>query len=227
MPVQRLLEIMERLRDPERGCPWDLEQSFATIAPYTIEEAYEVEDAIRREAWDDLRDELGDLLLQVVFHAQLAREGSHFDFEAVVDAVCDKLIRRHPHVFGERPDAIARGSEDVHRTWEERKAKERAEKARVRGERAGLFDDVPRNLPALLRTAKLEKRARRAHKGPDDDPRNALTEAAAAFAEHGDENCLGNLLFAAVRAGVAAGCDAESALRKTNDRFEEAVGGES
>src|SRR5215475_2629635 len=123
MPVSRLLAIMAKLRDPDGGCPWDLEQDFASIAPYTIEEAYEVDDAIRRKDWDGLRDELGDLLLQVVFHAQMAREAGHFGFEDVVSAICDKLERRHPHVFG---DAVVEDADAQTRAWEEQKAAERA-----------------------------------------------------------------------------------------------------
>ncbi|NNL86644.1 MAG: nucleoside triphosphate pyrophosphohydrolase [Myxococcales bacterium] len=219
MAVDRLLSIMERLRDPERGCPWDIEQSFETIAPYTIEEAYEVEDAIRRGDWKDLCDELGDLLLQVVFHAQLAREASHFDFAAVVDAVCDKLVRRHPHVFSPESDAIARGAEDVHRTWEERKAQERAEKAQTRGVAVDLFDDVPRNLPALLRASKLQKRANRAAVGSSPDPRKALVEAASRFAGDPTEERLGEVLSLTVEVARGAALDAETALRAANDRF--------
>jgi MazG family protein len=215
---------MERLRDPERGCPWDIEQSFETIAPYTIEEAYEVEDAIRRGDWRDLCDELGDLLLQVVFHAQLAREASHFDFAAVVDAVCDKLVRRHPHVFSLEADAIARGAEDVHRTWEERKAQERAEKARSRGAAADLFDDVPRNLPALVRASKLQKRARRAGIGGSPDPGKVLAEAASRLAEDPTEERLGEVLALTVEVAREASLDAETALRAANDRFQKKHG---
>src|SRR5512145_3429979 len=123
MEIERLLEIMAKLRDPSGGCPWDLEQSFASIAPYTVEEAYEVDDAIRREDWSGLRDELGDLLLQVVFHAQMAREAGHFDFADVVAAICDKLVRRHPHVFGDATIETAQAQTDA---WERQKSEERA-----------------------------------------------------------------------------------------------------
>jgi ATP diphosphatase len=154
MSVSRLLEIMARLRDPHGGCPWDLEQDFASVAPYTIEEAYEVDDAIRRKDWDGLRDELGDLLLQVVFHAQMAREAGRFDFDDVVRAICDKLERRHPHVFG---DATIESAQHQTDAWERQKADERA----ARGETHAM-DGVPLALPALLRARKLISRARRA-----------------------------------------------------------------
>src|SRR5262249_42165494 len=142
MDIERLLDIMAKLRDPEGGCPWDLEQSFATIAPYTIEEAYEVDDAIRRQDWDGLRDELGDLLLQVVFHAQMAREIGRFDFADVARAIGDKLVRRHPHVFG---DAVIETADAQTHAWEKQKADERA----ARGETSAM-DGVPLALPALL-----------------------------------------------------------------------------
>ena len=151
-PIDRLLEIMARLRAPEGGCPWDLEQTFATIAPYTVEEAYEVADAIERGDLNDLREELGDLLFQVVFHARMAEEQQAFAFDDVVDAIVSKMIRRHPHVFGE---ADHRTSEEQTRAWEVIKAEERAAK----GKAASLLDDVPVGLPALTRAVKLSKRA--------------------------------------------------------------------
>jgi ATP diphosphatase len=150
MAIQRLLDIMARLRDPQRGCPWDLEQSFKTIAPYTVEEAYEVADAIERDDLGSLRDELGDLLFQVVFHSQMARERGAFAFDDVVDAICDKMERRHPHVFGSAQIANA-DAQTV--AWEEQKRRERAEK------NASVLDDVPLALPALTRANKLGKRA--------------------------------------------------------------------
>ncbi len=150
MPINRLLEIMSRLRDPNGGCPWDLEQSFRTIAPYTVEEAYEVADAIERQDLPALRDELGDLLFQVVFHAQLAKEQGAFTFDDVANAICDKMERRHPHVFGNaRIDTAA--AQTV--AWEEQKRRERAEK------NSSVLDDVPVALPALTRANKLGKRA--------------------------------------------------------------------
>jgi MazG family protein len=201
MSVSRLLEIMAKLRDPDGGCPWDLEQNFASIAPYTIEEAYEVDDAIRRQDWDGLRDELGDLLLQVVFHAQMAREAGMFDFEDVVAAICDKLVRRHPHVFG---DAVIETAEAQTHAWERQKADERA----ARGE--GAMDGVPLALPALLRARKLISLARRAG-------------VHASSAESVTEQALGELLFAAVERAERAGVDPEQALRAANAAFERRV----
>src|SRR6202453_874453 len=154
-PIDRLLAIMARLRDPAGGCAWDLEQTFATVAPYTVEEAYEVADAIRRGSMGDLAEELGDLLLQVVFHAQMASEAGAFDFDDVVRGISVKMIRRHPHVFG---DAQVRTAAEQTAAWEEIKAAERAGKAA----RAGLLDDIAVTLPALTRATKLSRRAARA-----------------------------------------------------------------
>jgi len=192
--IDELLDLMSRLRDPKTGCPWDLEQDFATIAPYTIEEAYEVDDAIRRAAWDDLREELGDLLLQVVFHAQLARERGLFGFDDVVDGLCAKLVRRHPHVFG---DESAADSAEVLRAWEVHKAAERAAK----GKKSAL-DDVPRALPALLAAAKLARRA------------GVKTEGAAL-----DPAGLGDALFELAARAAQQGLDPETALRDACERF--------
>jgi len=205
MPVSRLLEIMAKLRDPNGGCPWDLEQSFATIAPYTIEEAYEVDDAIRRQDWDGLRDEVGDLLLQVVFHAQMAREAGHFDFEDVVRAICDKLVRRHPHVFGEAVIGSAQAQTDA---WEKQKAAERA----ARGQ-ASSMDGVPLALPALLRARKLISRARRA----------GLEKPEAEATEPVTDRAIGEMLFAAVVLAERAGVDPEDALRAANAAFERRI----
>src|SRR5208337_4948398 len=149
--VRRLIEIMAALRDPVGGCPWDIEQTFATIAPYTIEEAYEVAGAIEDEDWPALKDELGDFLFQVVFHAQMATERGLFDFGDVVSAIVEKMIRRHPHVFAAKAGIASAEAQTI--AWEEFKKQERAEKA------LGLLDDVPRALPALLRAVKLQKRA--------------------------------------------------------------------
>ncbi|MCZ7619029.1 MAG: nucleoside triphosphate pyrophosphohydrolase [Myxococcota bacterium] len=159
--IERLLEIMARLRDPRDGCPWDVEQTFETIAPYTIEEAYEVDDAIRRGDLEALRDELGDLLLQVVFHARMAQEAGHFDFASVARAICDKLVRRHPHVFG---DAEARTAAEQLDAWEEQKANERA--AQHEAGTPSALDGVAQSYPALLRAQKTPapcgaRRARR------------------------------------------------------------------
>jgi ATP diphosphatase len=202
--VGRLLEIMARLRNPEGGCPWDLEQDFASIAPYTIEEAYEVDDAIRRGDLAALREELGDLLLQVVFHAQMAREAGHFDFGDVVEAICDKLVDRHPHVFGDAVVTTASAQTDA---WERRKAEERAAAGAP-----GVADGVPLALPALLRARKLLSRAERAgfdaHRAEAPPPR----ESADAHSER---------LLAAAAAAQRDGVDPEQALRDAVARFEQ------
>ena len=201
--VDRLVEIMARLRDPNGGCPWDLEQDFASIAPYTLEEAYEVDDAIRRGDMKALLDELGDLLLQVVFHARMAEEGGHFRFGDVVEGLCEKLVRRHPHVFG---DAKVETSAAQTESWEAIKAAERAEAGRA----ADPLDEVPLALPALARAAKLQRRAARAGLG-------------AALPEPGEEKldaaALGERLFALVALANRAGLDPEQALRDANARF--------
>jgi ATP diphosphatase len=219
--IRRLLEVMAKLRDPEGGCPWDLEQSFETIAPYTIEEAYEVDDAIRRGDFAGLRDELGDLLLQVVFHAQMAREAGHFDFDDAVAAICDKLVRRHPHVFGEARVESSRAQTDA---WERQKADERAEA----GARSAL-DGVPLGLPALLRAKKLMGRAARAGfkwesvEQAAEKVAEELDEVRAEIAS-GDrarlEAELGDLLIAAARLSQQLEVDPETALRKAVSRFE-------
>jgi len=208
--MDQLLELMERLRAPG-GCPWDREQTFQTIAPYTIEEAYEVDDAIRREDWSDLRDELGDLLLQVVFHAQMARESGRFDFGDVVAALCEKLVRRHPHVFGGETAADA---DEVLRQWELHKEAERAK----RGAAKSALDDVPPALPGLLRAAKLSRRAARA--GQDDGRGDALAQRADAELADGDAARWGDFLFALAACASARGVDAEAALRDACARFQ-------
>src|SRR5437660_834031 len=166
--ISGLIEVMAALRTPVAGCPWDREQSFATIAPYTIEEAYEVADAVSRGAMPELRDELGDLLLQVVFHAQMADESGHFTFYDVANSISNKMIQRHPHVFGEeRIDSAAAQT----KAWEEHKAAERAAQAAGRGETASVLDGVALGLPALLRAEKLQKRAARVgFEWPDPAP---------------------------------------------------------
>lgn len=221
--IDRLLEIMARLRDPEDGCPWDIEQSFASIAPYTIEEAYEVAHAIERGDLDDLRDELGDLLLQVVYHAQMAHEQSAFEFDDVVASVCDKLVRRHPHVFG---DAEEGGNE---RRWEALKAVERAEKqarARKRGEDDDPLGDIPRAQPALMRARKLVSRGRTEL---GDFPLAAEEAAAlevveaflgAAPTSDIDSSGLGILIQACARAAQSRGLDPEELLRVRNGELE-------
>ncbi|MEK0084751.1 nucleoside triphosphate pyrophosphohydrolase [Benzoatithermus flavus] len=225
--IDRLLSVMRRLRDPRTGCPWDIEQSFATIAPYTIEEAYEVADAIERADWADLEGELGDLLLQVVYHAQMADERGWFDFDAVARAIADKMIARHPHVFGS--DEVA-DSAALMGIWEERKARERAAKAQARGADASVLADVPVALPALTRALKLQKRAARV--GFDwgeaapvlSKLREELDELETALAEavSKDELALelGDLLFSVVNLARHLQLDPEAALRATNAKFE-------
>ncbi|MCP1335772.1 nucleoside triphosphate pyrophosphohydrolase [Hyphomicrobiales bacterium FT118] len=213
---------MAKLRDPDGGCPWDLEQDFSSIAPYTIEEAYEVADAIQRADMADLKDELGDLLLQVVFHAQMADEARLFRFADVVAAVCEKMIRRHPHVFGTAHIDSAEGQTV---SWEAIKAAERAEKAK--GD-ASLLDDVPVALPALLRAVKLQKRAARARFDWNDPVRvfdkveeelAELREAVASGdAAHVAEE-MGDLLFVMANLARHLKVDPEDALRQANAKF--------
>jgi MazG family protein len=212
--TKRLLDIMARLREPEGGCPWDVEQTFETIAPYTIEEAYEVDDAIRRGDLEALRDELGDLLLQVVFHAQMAQEAGHFDYGAVVDAVSDKLVRRHPHVFGDARIETADAQTDA---WERQKAEERGQ----RGE-TSLVDGVAIGLPALLRAGKLLRRAARAGFPAADAvaSRHEVEAGLRAIAEDPTRERFGQLLLAGVRLGHALGLEPEEALREAVARLE-------
>jgi nucleoside triphosphate diphosphatase len=226
--IDRLIQIMARLRDPKGGCPWDVEQSFATIAPYTIEEAYEVADAIAQGDFDGLRDELGDLLFQVVFHARMAEEAGQFDFEAVVGAICDKMIRRHPHVFGEEEIADAEAQRTA---WETHKANERAGKAARDGSPAeSALDGVTLALPALLRALKLQRRAARV--GFDwDSAAPILDKIEEEMRELRDEmklngppdriaGELGDLLFAVVNLARRLTVDPESALRAANAKFD-------
>jgi ATP diphosphatase len=225
--VARLIEIMARLRDPEQGCPWDAVQTFETIAPYTIEEAYEVDDAIRRGDLAALREELGDLLLQVVYHARMAQERGAFDFEAVVADLCGKLVRRHPHVFGAGAEKIGSASAQTE-AWEAHKARERAAGAATDGRRASALDGVALGLPALLRAQKLVRRAARAGLAKAE-PDSAAARAAAALealqgraaSGAGDEDAaLGALLLAAVELAVSRDVDAEQALREATARHE-------
>jgi len=224
-PFAKLVDLMARLRDPETGCPWDLEQDFKTIAPYTIEEAYEVLDAIEAGDMGELREELGDLLLQVVFHSQMAHEAGHFDIDDVANAINDKMIRRHPHVFG---DANARSSEMQKGAWEAQKAKERATK---RNEAEGVpsaLDGVAKALPALLRSEKLQKRAARTGfdwTNPEDifdkiteetgEVREAMREGDAAHIEEE----IGDLLFVVANLARRMSVDPEEALRRANAKF--------
>ena len=219
-PIDRLLDVMARLRDRERGCPWDVEQTFATIAPYTVEEAYEVADAIERGDLKDLREELGDLLFQVVFHSRIAQEGGAFAFDDVVEAVTEKLIRRHPHVFG---DAGFRTAEAQTVAWEAIKAEERAGKAKH-----GVLDDVPPGLPALTRAVKLTRRAARV--GFDwpstrevfDKLREELAELEVEI-EAGDAQKtreeLGDFLFVIANLARKLDVEPEDALRAANAKF--------
>lgn len=214
--LDRLLAIMARLRDPQRGCEWDIAQTFATIAPYTIEEAYEVADAIARDDLAALKDELGDLLLQVVFHARIAEEAGHFAFADVATAIAAKLEARHPHVFGTVSDDRPR---DVR--WEAIKADERAAKGAT-----SALDGVALALPALMRAEKLQKRAARVGfdwddvEGPADKVREELEELATAGSAAERQAEAGDLLFAAVNLVRAHGLDAEQALHAANAKFE-------
>ena len=220
--ISALLDIMRRLRNPNGGCPWDVEQTFASIAPYTIEEAYEVAGAIEEENWDHLKDELGDLLFQVVFHARMAEERGLFDFGDVVAAVTDKMVRRHPHVFGDLAGIDT--AEAQINAWEKHKARERAEKPD-----ASLLDDVPRALPALTRALKLQKRAASAGFDWDSALRvveklteeaNEIVEAKASGAPHSDiEEEVGDLLFVVANLARHLKVQPEDALRAANEKF--------
>ena len=216
--IARLVEIMARLRDPETGCPWDIEQDFATIAPYTIEEAYEVADAIDRAAWGELKGELGDLLFQAVYHAQMAEEAGHFRFDDVVRAIADKMVTRHPHVFGaeSRDKSAAQQTKD----WE-------AQKARERGPQ-GVLDGVALGLPALVRAIKLQNRAARVgFDWPSTDEvidkiveeARELNEARAEKTETEVFEEFGDLLFVVANLARHLKIDAEAALRAANSKF--------
>ncbi|ETX14673.1 nucleoside triphosphate pyrophosphohydrolase [Roseivivax halodurans JCM 10272] len=216
--MPRLLEIMRRLRDPETGCPWDIEQTFASIAPYTIEEAHEVADAIEREAWDELKGELGDLLLQSVYHTQMASEAGLFTFDDVANAISDKMVARHPHVFGD--ESNAKSAEQQVRDWEAIKAAERAGRAET-----GVLDGVAKGLPALTRAVKLQKRAARV--GFDwpstDQVIDKIVEEAqelreAEGAAHREEE-FGDLLFVMANLARHMDIDPEAALRAANAKF--------
>ncbi|MFY0660723.1 MAG: nucleoside triphosphate pyrophosphohydrolase [Shimia sp.] len=219
--LPRLLEIMRRLRDPETGCPWDIEQDFSTIAPYTIEEAYEVADAIEREAWDELKGELGDLLFQSVFHAQMATERGLFTFDEVADTMSDKMVARHPHVFGD--ENRDKSAEQQTRDWETVKAAERAGKAQQ-----GTLDGVALGLPALLRAVKLQNRAARVgFDWPDiSQVVDKIVEEAGELAEARDtlsqveiEEEFGDMLFVIANLARHLKIEPEAALRATNAKF--------
>jgi MazG family protein len=225
--VDRLLAIMARLRDPVSGCPWDVQQTFATIAPYTIEEAYEVADAIEQNDMAALKDELGDLLLQVVFHARMAEEAGHFGFAEVAAAIGDKMVSRHPHVFADHEAATA---EDVKVTWETRKEAERVAKAGTDGGTLSALDGVTAALPALLRAEKLQKRAARVgFDWPElgqvfDKLAEELAEIREVIDQGGDpdrlEDEVGDLLFVVANLARHLKVDPESALRRANAKFE-------
>jgi len=226
-PMDRLLAVMAWLRDRRHGCPWDIDQTFRTIAPYTIEEAYEVADAIERNDLPALKEELGDLLLQVVYHAQMAREAGAFGFTEVAAAIADKMVDRHPHVFG---DATVATAEAQTVSWEARKAAERAAKAAA-AEPTGALDGVARALPALLRAEKIQKRAARVGfdwKQTDpviDKIEEELGELRAELAAGEIDQArltdeLGDVLFAVANLARHCKVDPEAALRATNDKFE-------
>lgn len=219
--INRLLNIMSRLRDPQTGCPWDLKQSYATIVPYTLEEAYEVADAIARESFDELKDELGDLLFQVVFYAQIAKEEGRFEFDDCVAAICDKLERRHPHVFGELT-ADNLNADKVLKNWEALKSNERKDAGQH-----SVLDNIPQAMPALSRAYKLQKRC--ANVGFDwptvegcwDKVKEEIIEVEQT--ETGSEELaeeLGDLMFALVNVVRKHKLDPEAVLRAANSKFE-------
>lgn len=223
--IARLIEIMAALRDKETGCPWDIEQTFATIAPYTIEEAYEVAEAIARGDMGDLKDELGDLLLQVVYHAQMAAETGAFTFPDVVEAITTKLIRRHPHVFGDEEAKAAGHAKGV---WERVKAEEKRERGKAVPKAESVLDGVPVALPSLIRAVKLQEKASTV--GFDwNDPKAVLAKLREEIGEIESEldeathdrleDEVGDLLFAAANLARHLKVDADQALRRTNTKF--------
>lgn len=221
--IDDLLSIMQQLRNPETGCPWDIEQNFDTIAPFTIEEAYEVADAIEHKDFDNLKEELGDLLLQVVFHAQMAREEHLFTFDDVVNAICTKLISRHPHVFG---DVVAgQTAQDVEQIWEDQKAKE---KQASQSSENLTMDDIPRQFPALMRAQKIQKKAIKQGfnwdniEGVFEKLNEEITELKEAMQEADQDHIkeeLGDVLFVCSILGRWLGVDAEDALQQSNNKF--------
>ncbi len=226
--VERLIDIMAALRDPERGCPWDRKQTFATIAPYTIEEAYEVADAIERGAMDDLKDELGDLLLQVVYHARMAEEEGAFAFRDVTEAISSKMVRRHPHVFGDE------GGDGGAHQWEAIKRQEREAKEAQNGltPACSLFGDIPAGLPAIAKSRKLQRRAARmGFDWPTIEPildkleeellelRAEITSPPDSEQEKRQFEEFGDVMFVVVNLGLRLGIDAEAALRAANAKF--------
>lgn len=222
-PITKLLSIMAQLRDPETGCPWDIKQDFDSIAPYTIEEAFEVAEAIAQRDYPELKEELGDLLLQVVFHSQMAREQGLFDFNDVVQVLCDKMIRRHPHVFGDDPAA---DEQAVKANWEQIKQQERASKGR---DHVSALDGVPAGLPALQRAAKVQKKAARVgFDWPETAPVRKQVDLELAELDEALQNChkdaiedeLGDVIFTLVNLSRHLKIDPEQALRKATAKFE-------
>lgn len=220
--IERLLTIMKKLRDPHTGCPWDQKQTYKTIVPHTLEEAYEVADAIARKAYDELRDELGDLLFQIVFYSQLASEQRHFVFDDVVEGICDKLERRHPHVFADVKYASAEAQTAA---WEELKHQERSDKEPDTV--SSVLDGIARTLPALSLAQKIQHRVARVGfdwpqwQGVVDKINEEIAEVQAAWPdEQARHEEIGDLLFACVNLARHAGCDPESALRGANNKFE-------
>lgn len=224
--MDRLLQVMAQLRDPENGCPWDVEQDFKSIAPYTIEEAYEVAEAIDRGDMPALRDELGDLLLQVVFHARMAEEAGAFHFDDVVTSIVDKMVRRHPHVFA---DTVVESADAQTSAWEDQKAGERRARAAAEGRQASLLDGVSIALPGLTRAVKLGRRAARAgFDWPDAGPvidkiaeelAELRTEIAAGAPAARIEDEVGDLLFSIANLARHLGVEPEAAVRHSNRKF--------
>lgn len=227
-PIKKLIEIMRALRDPKSGCPWDLEQDFQSLIPYTLEEAYEVADAIERSNLDDIKSELGDLLFQIIFYSQLAKEQDAFDFNDVAQAISDKLIRRHPHVFA---DAKVKNAVEQTQEWEKIKQQEREAKAKKNTSYLSVLDDVSRTLPSLMRSEKLQKRAaKEGFDWPDikgvlkkvheelDEVQHELDAKVQDREKIEDE--IGDLFFSCINLSRHAGLDAEQCVRKANLKFE-------
>lgn len=229
--IDRLLEIMRRLRDPDSGCPWDIKQTYSTIAPYTIEEAYEVADAVAREDVADIREELGDLLFQVVFQARIAEESGHFVFDDVCDVIVDKMIKRHPHVFNKTADDKTLTTDELNRQWELQKDNERLAKGVSKSEQpASALDGIALNLPALTRASKIQRRARRVGFDWQELPPVVdkvheelaeLLEAQKAADQDSMEDELGDMLFAMVNLARHLSVDPELALRRSTHKFDQ------